>query len=164
MPEEVRPQLQRPLGRLFPHAAAAIEHMRRLGPSRLISIGDIVTSEFLAAGIRPDIAVVDLVVMRSSASENVKSSIRSFDAPTVHVKNPAGKITPELWEALEKARPPLKVIVDGEEDLATIPAVLTSKTGSVVAYGQPNEGVVIVKVNEKKREEFRAILRKFRTA
>ena len=49
---------------------------------------------------------------------------------------------------------PLKIYVEGEEDLATLPAVLLSPTGSMVAYGQPGEGVVLVEVDESKKKEF----------
>ena len=164
VPERVRPKLQRPLGKLFPSLSKVIEEIRKLRPSRLISIGDRVTSDLLGSGIRPDIAVVDLVVMRSSANEEIRRAIESFAVPVVRIKNPVGNITPELWSALEKARPPLKIIVQGEEDLATIPAVLTAPLGSVVVYGQPKEGVVLVEVTEKKRDEFKALLNEFKTA
>ena len=164
MTERVRPKLQRPLGKLFPGLPQTIERIGKLRPSRLISIGDRVTSDLLSAGIRPDVAVVDLVVMRSSAGKEIRRAIAAYKVPSVRVKNPAGRITPELWSALENAGPPLKIIVDGEEDLAAIPAVLTAPLGSVVVYGQPKEGVVLVEVTEKKRDEFKALLNEFKTA
>ncbi|MFH1821271.1 MAG: GTP-dependent dephospho-CoA kinase family protein [Methanobacteriota archaeon] len=162
LPVSLRPSLQRPLGKLFPDLASAAEHIRRLNPVRLITVGDIVTYEFLSAGFNPDIVVVDTIAMRSHTSEKIKSIIESFDAKVVRVKNPAATITLKLRKALEAAKPPLKIIVDGEEDLATIPAVIESPDGSVVAYGQPKKGIVLVEVTEKKRREFQDILRKFK--
>ena len=41
----------------------------------------------------------------------------------------------------------MKIVVEGEEDLATLPAILYAPPGSVVVYGQPDEGSVLVKVN-----------------
>jgi uncharacterized protein (UPF0218 family) len=38
--------------------------------------------------------------------------------------------------------------VDGEEDLAVLPCLLNSPKDAFILYGQPNEGVVLVKVDE----------------
>lgn len=163
LPQKLRPSLKRPLGQLFPNINSAVEHLKHLNPTRLISVGDMVTAEFLTAGITPDVVVVDFVVMRSPAPGRVRKLIDSLDAKVMHVKNPAGTITSELRVALQ-AKPPLKIIVEGEEDLATIPAVLSAPRGSVVIYGQPNEGVVLVEVTESKRREFTELLNRFKPA
>ena len=162
LPDEVRPCLKRPLGQLFPGIRTAADHLRKLRPARLITVGDIVTVGFLAAGVKPDIAVVDFTVMRAPATEKIKRLVDSFDARIVRVKNPAGTITPELRGALKTAKPPVKLIIEGEEDLATIPAVLSAPRGSAVVYGQPNEGVVLIEVTEAKRREFQELLKKFK--
>jgi hypothetical protein len=77
------------------------------------------------------------------------------------VKNPPSKITKELQDAVKDAVPPLKIIVEGEEDLATLPAILMAQFGSVVAYGQPNEGIVLVEVTKEKKREIADILKLF---
>lgn len=164
LPDEVRPLLKRPLGQLFSSVTTAIEYLQQLRPTRLIAVGDIVTAELLEAGLKLDVAVVDFVVMRSPVDKKIRRTIDSFDAKIVRVKNPAGTITQELRAVLDEAKPPLKIIVDGEEDLATLPAVLSAPPGSVVVYGQPYNGVVIVEVTESKRREFEALLEQFRTS
>ena len=160
--EKLRPRLARPLGQLIPDIVTVVEHLRKLSPARLITVGDVVTARFIAAGVKPDVAVVDFLVMREPAADNLKARIDSLDVKTVHVKNPAGVITPEMRGALDGAKPPLKIIVDGEEDLATIPAVVSSPDKSVVVYGQPNEGVVLIEVTESKRREFTNLLKEFK--
>jgi len=40
--------------------------------------------------------------------------------------------------------------VDGEEDLAVIPCVLMAPEGSLILYGQPGEGVVLVETDKVK--------------
>jgi len=164
LPEEVRQLLKRPLGQLFPNVAAAIERLRQLHPSRLIAVGDVVTADLLEAGLRPDVAVVDMKVMRLPVDEKTKRAVEAFEATVVRVKNQAGSITPELREALEAAKPPLKIVVEGEEDLATLPAVLSAPLGSAVVYGQPGEGLVLVEVTEPKRREFEMLLKQFKTS
>lgn len=158
----MRPLLKRPLGELFAEADEAIERLRKLRPTRLIAVGDITTAELLAAGIKPDIVIVDFKVMRSPASDDIRRAIDSHPARVLWVRNPAGTITPELRDALETASPPAKIIVDGEEDLAVLPAALAAPVGSVVAYGQPNEGLVLVIVTEQKKREFRGLLKLFK--
>lgn len=164
LPEGVRPLLKRPLGQLFPNVAAAIERLRQLHPPRLIAVGDVVAAELLDAGVRLDIAVIDMKVMRLPIDEKTKRVVEAFEAKVVHVKNQAGTITTELREALEAAKPPLKIVVEGEEDLATLPAVLSAPLGSVIIYGQPGEGLVLVEVTEPKRREFETLLKQFKTS
>jgi len=43
------------------------------------------------------------------------------------------------------------VHIKGEEDLLTLPAVLFAPLDSVVCYGQPGKGMVLVKVTEEKK-------------
>lgn len=162
LPDEARPLLKRPLGQLFPNVTAAIERLRQLRPPRLIAVGDVVAAGLLDGGLRPDVVVVDMKVMRSPADEKTKGTIDAFEVEVVRVRNPAGAITPELREALKTAKPPLKIVVEGEEDLATLPAVLSAPLGSVVVYGQPNEGVVLIEVSEFKRREFAELLKHFK--
>ena len=54
-------------------------------------------------------------------------------------------------------KPP--VVVDGEEDLLVLVAVLYAPVGGLVVYGQPGEGVVVVRVTEAKRAEALGILK-----
>lgn len=162
LPEEMRPRLKRPLGQLFSDIDAAVERLRQLQPTMVIAVGDMVTAGLLTAGIKPDVAVIDFIVMRSPASEKIRQALESFKVDVVRVRNPPGTITKELREVLETARPPLKVIVEGEEDLAALPAVLSAPLGSVVIYGQPGEGLVIVEVTERKRREFEKLLKHFK--
>jgi GTP-dependent dephospho-CoA kinase len=45
----------------------------------------------------------------------------------------------------------VRVIVHGEEDLLTLPILILIPAGSVVLYGQPLKGIVIVNVDSKTR-------------
>jgi hypothetical protein len=78
----------------------------------------------------------------------------------IKTKNPAGTIETKAREAVEHAihGGGDLIEVDGEEDLLTIVAVQTSPSGSLVVYGQPGEGIVLVRVSETKKAEAQAIL------
>ena len=162
LPPEARPLLKRPLGKLFTYTAAAVEHLQRLHPIRLIAVADVVAVELLAAGLRPDIVVVDFKVMRAPVDDKTRRAIDVHEVRAVRVRNPAGTITPELYSTFESIQPPAKIIVEGEEDLATLPAVLNAPIESVVAYGQPNEGIVLIEVTEQKKREFQKLLKLFK--
>jgi uncharacterized protein (UPF0218 family) len=78
----------------------------------------------------------------------------------VKVRNPAGTLTDELMEAL-KLPTPLRIEVEGEEDLATLACGMLLPEGAVILYGQPGEGVVAVEVTAQEREEFLRLFEKF---
>jgi len=84
----------------------------------------------------------------------------------VHVKNPQGTITEEaiaaIREALESDEP-VRIIVDGEEDLLALIAVLYAPEKSLVVYGQPYEGIVVVEVTSEKKNEAVEILKAMKT-
>ena len=44
---------------------------------------------------------------------------------------------------------PVKVIVDGEEDMLALPIITIAPQETLVLYGQPLEGIVIVNVNHE---------------
>lgn len=142
LPDELRTPLKEPFGILIPgdgeDSAGKVRDM--LSEERVIVVGDIAYENMRDAGVKPHLAIVDFKVKRKP--------YKTFPT-TVMVKNPAGFITSELWESIEKNLDKGGIIgVDGEEDLAVIPAVLESDFGDVVLYGQPDEGMVYIKVDE----------------
>jgi uncharacterized protein (UPF0218 family) len=157
LPPEARPLFKRPLGKLFTNTTAAVDHIKKMHPARLIAVGDTVVAELLGAGVGPDLIVVDFMVKRAPADDETRRAIEAYNVYTVRVRNPAGTLTPELYNIFKTIKIPAKIIVEGEDDLATLPAVLSAPIGSIVAYGQPNEGIVLVEVDENKKREFREL-------
>ena len=43
------------------------------------------------------------------------------------------------------------ILVDGEEDLLALPAIFLAPINSLVLYGQPNQGFVLVKITDTVR-------------
>jgi len=77
------------------------------------------------------------------------------------IKNPPGTITFEalnaVKEAFETSRT-VKIIVDGEEDLLALLAIQYAPENSIIVYGQPREGLVVVRANREKKAEIGKIL------
>ena len=77
------------------------------------------------------------------------------------VDNPAGVLTQEALAIMEEAfarNGNTKIRVNGEEDLFTLLAIHYAPNGWTVVYGQPDEGVVEVTVNDKTKETVDKIL------
>jgi len=157
----LRKKLKSPLGLLI--RGSSDETMRELKkliererPPKIISVGDIVSDNLIKHNILAQVLVMDNRVMRKT----IKPILADVDR-TLHVKNPPGTLTDETWLVMQEAirgNQRTRVLVDGEEDLITLVAVLCAPEGSLVVYGQPHEGIVVVKVTEESRETVRRIV------
>jgi len=156
LPDELRAELKSPLGELYTDPAALLAD----AGEPIVTVGDMVTYHLLQAGHVPKLAFVDERTKRSAVDDAVTAAIEGFDR-TVTVTNPAAALTDELLTALADGLASdgtTLVDVDGEEDLATLPAVLAIPDGASVVYGQPNEGMVLVHPDEAIRERARSLL------
>ena len=154
LPESLRSAFKEPFGPVETDANALLADVD--GP--LIAVGDIVTYHFLQAGREPDVAVVDEHTKRERVDDAVRDAVVD---PDVTVSNPAGALSNALVRALGDAvaaAEPTTVFVDGEEDLAVLPAVMVAPVGASVVYGQPDAGMVHVPVTEETKAEFRALI------
>jgi uncharacterized protein (UPF0218 family) len=86
-----------------------------------------------------------------------------FGRVRLHVKNPVGTISDDLWEAIESVYKHLEcgpycIEVDGEEDLASLAAIYLAPGGVTVIYGLPNKGVVVVKATRSHKQKVKEVL------
>ena len=151
LPEQARGEFKEPLG---PITTEADELLAAVGDP-LVAVGDVVTAHLERAGYRPNVAMIDERTQRGAVDDDVLAALRE---PDVTVENPPATLTRELLTALAEAvhaGTPTTIMVDGEEDLATLPAVLAVPDGASVVYGQPGEGMVHVRVDATVRERVR---------
>lgn len=159
---ELRARLKQPLGTLV--RGSFIETMKRLrnmaeeeNPENIISVGDTVSRNLMKNGFSPKLFIIDNKCMRKSAKP-----IGLQADKTVNVRNPPGTITEEaeaaVRDALEEAWN-TKMVVEGEEDLLTLVAIVHAPENSYVIYGQPYEGIVVVRVTPHKKAEISAMLK-----
>jgi uncharacterized protein (UPF0218 family) len=117
----------------------------------------------LEASIVPDLAIVDNKTKRMPIPDHVLKSLEHDSYKTVEVKNPPATLTQDLIGLIReslKSDERIKLVVDGEEDLATLPAILYAPLGSAVVYGQPNEGSVLVVVTKEKKKQIEDLMKK----
>ena len=158
--EEDVQRLKSPLGSLL--SGPPSETMSKLrtlikekNPPRIIAAGDVVSRETLVSAIRVHLRIIDNKTLRKSIASP------EFPGKRFHVKNPAGVVTMEAWEAIKKAmkeNSEAVILVDGEEDLLALPSVLEAPVNSFVLYGQPSEGLVVVIVTPRVKSDVAAIL------
>jgi cytidyltransferase-like protein len=153
--EKTRQKLKKPFGKITPI------NSRLKVRGKIIAVGDISVSSFLKTRILPDLSIVDFFVNRKRAFENLSQLGFGSPYPDTVVRNEAGQISKSLVESLDKLLSENRksvVLVDGEEDLAVIPAILLSKLGSAVFYGQPEKGAVMVEVQAKTKDDLCTLL------
>ena len=159
LPENLREDLKIPLGDLINDIDVNNKNIQtKINPkSIIITVGDKTTENIISLGIRPQIQIIDGLEKRNQHSIPLDDKINTV----LTCKNPPGEITQESIQTIQKAfssDPPIRIIVDGEEDLLVIPACIAAPENSVVMYGQPNEGLVIVHVTPEIREKVQKIL------
>ncbi len=149
LPARHRPMFKEPFGVLFLSFEEVLNH---LPGKQVFSVGDVVTANLLMAGRLPDVAVVDGHTMRQPYP--------GVKIPKYHqilVKNPAGGLTDDLINAsmIAASHPGTVIQVEGEEDLAVVPLAMYAPLGTIILYGQPGKGVVLLSVTPetKKRAE-----------
>jgi len=163
--EEVRRELKKPLGLLLtdkekPHTEQLKQILKEHRAARVIVVGDFTAMRFLESGLEADVYILDNRIMRRPIRP-LALDLRQ----TIQARNPAGKITEEAWRAVRQAIQSgkrTKLIIDGEEDLLTLPAILFSPIGSLVLYGQPEKGLVAVEVTKEKKGEITRIVERMR--
>lgn len=136
----------------------------------LVAVGDVVSLTVKELGLTPRLFVCDFQTQRGQADRLFEVELGSWGRLAFKVRNPAGQVTLEAWDAirlgLEHADPaegPVRIFVEGEEDLLGLPCFLEAPVGAKVLYGMPGQGVVVVEVNPTLQEKVRSLLARFGT-
>ena len=158
LPDTLRDKLKKPLGILLQDSDATRENISKNIPvkSFVITVGDATTEKMIRFGFTPSLQIVD-----SFEKRNKRELPQGEPHTILRCENPAAEITPESISVIQKAfgmEPPVRIIISGEEDLLVLPVAVYAPDNSVILYGQPNEGLVIVSVTEEIRNRARSIM------
>ncbi|MFH0816721.1 MAG: DUF359 domain-containing protein [Methanobacteriota archaeon] len=154
LPTRMRGEMREEAGRILQtnELAGALA-----GAKAVVSVGDVCTSTIVGLGILPKIAIVDGRTKRGAWSPPAGiGAIREE-----RVKNPAETITRGLWVAIEESyarEGGTVIVVDGEEDLASLACIFLAPEGTTVIYGVPNRGVMVIPVEAAIRARVGAVL------
>ena len=159
LPDDLRDQLKNPLGNLIsdndPNKENIIKEIST--ESVLITVGDRTTENMLQLGLKPQIQIIDGLEKRNQRIVPTDDAVNT----NLSCRNPPGEITEESMQVIQKAfssEPPVRITVDGEEDLLVLPVCMSAPENSVVLYGQPNEGLVLVHVTPEIQAKVQKIL------
>jgi uncharacterized protein (UPF0218 family) len=160
LPEAAREEMRQPLGPVVTESDLVL-HLRK--SDTIITVGDMVTLTLTAAGYPVALAVFDFKTKRDK-TRDFRERLKALPGDRVLARNPPATITRELWDAVESAvlrvntGERVLLEVEGEEDLAAIPAILLAPEGAKVLYGMPDRGIVVVLIDKRSRRMARRLL------
>ncbi len=166
LPDDLRSLLKEPLGKLC--RGDGLDCVRAMERDlerahKLVAVGDMTAYYLLKAGVVPDLLIVDNKTKRMPVSDQVLDELDHKSYKTMPVQNPAATLSGDLMDLIRESiqgQDKIKIIVEGEEDLATLPAILYAPLGSAVVYGQPNEGSVLVDVTAEKKLHIEELIKR----
>ena len=152
--DHLRAVLKTPLGELIPNEERTKSRLDSLITYPLVLVGDVTASVLTGMDYVPQLILVDNHTKRGKEIPTLTVS----PSKVVKVKNAAGMLGGELFKAIDEAietivvdgeglTGPILIEVEGEEDLSTLAAVQLLPEGATVAYGQPDAGLVVLKVD-----------------
>ncbi|MDE1861722.1 MAG: GTP-dependent dephospho-CoA kinase family protein [Thaumarchaeota archaeon] len=146
------------MGLLIEDKAVTKENLAKYipGGAFVITVGDATTEKMIKFGLEPSLQIVDSMEKRRK-----RGKVAGLVRTTLTCSNPASGITNESVVTIKRGlegESPVRIEVEGEEDLLVLPAVIYAPRNSVILYGQPNEGLVVVTVNEAMRQRAREIM------
>ncbi|RNJ75377.1 MAG: DUF359 domain-containing protein [Nitrosopumilus sp. H13] len=157
LPDSMRDKLQIPLGELLPDSEADGSAIKsRISGAYVVTVGDRTTEKLISLGIIPSLQIVDGLERRKK-----REPPDIGDAEEIRIENPPAQITRQSIDAIKAAfgaQRPVRLLVSGEEDLLVIPVCAYAPEGAVVLYGQPGEGLVIVRLTCQVRNKTAAML------
>ena len=159
LPENLRDELKIPLGKLILNSSSEKEsYIRKIYSEKVvITVGDATSQLLLDMGLVPLLHIVDGQEKRQKRSLPLANSINT----EITIKNNAGEISDESFNLIKnifEEKPPIRLVVDGEEDLLVLPVCLFAPKNSAIMYGQPNEGLVIAEITNEIREKVQKIV------
>ena len=147
-----------PMGTLIPeNQATKLNILKHIPKDSYVStVGDRASEKMIGFGLVPSLQIID------NLEKRIKRIPARCDVSTeLFCDNPAAEITLQSIDAIKKAfvsKTPVRLVVKGEEDLLVIPVCIHAPNNAIVMYGQPNEGLVIVKITPEIRNKTQRLL------
>ena len=130
----------------------------------IATIGDICTLKIFDEIREPELCIIDMKTKRDTPLDDTqKDKMEKISKRRINVDNKAGTISNELWASIDEALNThinTKIVVNGEEDLATLAVISMAKIGAKVIYGMPDKGMVVVDVNQQEKKRANSFLKR----
>jgi len=147
-----------PLGMLIPENQTSKNEIQKYlsENSYIITVGDRTTEKMIDFDLIPSLQIVD---GQEKREKRIPPKLKN--ATELTVDNPAAEITFQSISVIKKAltmKSPVRIFVNGEEDLLVLPVCVHAPENAVVFYGQPHEGLVVVKITPEIRNKVQTLL------
>ena len=172
LPDEMREELANPLGELITKTPT-LELIKRINadkPPLVVLVGDYCVEDALKHNLIPDISIIDGKNLREPYKQ-----ISIHNAKVIKSKNPPAIISIKTWKKIKKAinlqlllleakkpKEPIVLLIEGEEDLLVLPTTLEVPDNSYVVYGQPHQGIVLIKVTANVKFKFKKLIERMK--
>jgi len=158
LPDSLRGQMKIPLGILLPEIQTTKDEIQKhlSENSYIITVGDRTTEKMINFDLIPSLQIID-----GQEKREKREPPKLENATELTVDNPAAEITSESISVIKKAftlPSPVRIFVNGEEDLLVLPVCIHAPENAVIMYGQPHEGLVIVKITPEIRNKVQTLL------
>ena len=158
LPFALRKTLAKPIGKI-------VKKVRPLKEKIVIFVGDTTTETLLSQNIIPTLAIIDFQARRERFDWKKDCwDMLTKNREIVYFESGPGFINKKVMGAIKnwsKQQKPTLFIIDGEEDLLVLPAILYAQIGSIVYYGQPEQGIIQVRVTKKTKQLVQKLLSQF---
>ncbi|RZD36969.1 MAG: DUF359 domain-containing protein [Thaumarchaeota archaeon] len=147
-----------PLGILLPIGQDNKENIQKhlSDTSYIITVGDRTTEKMIDFDLIPSLQIIDGLEKRQK-----REFPKLGNASELTIDNPSAEITLQSIEIIKKAftmNSPVRLTVNGEEDLLVLPVCIHAPENSIVLYGQPNQGLVLVQITTEIRNKAQTLL------
>ncbi len=127
---------------------------------KIITVGDTTTKKFLDFGFIPNLSIIDNKEKRIVVSDPIEYRVDE----QIFCKNKPGELDIHVIDIVKKLISldfdRIQIIIDGEEDIVALPLFVNAPDNWTIFYGQPNEGMVVVKMDKNTRERASDIFNK----
>ncbi|VVB56915.1 Uncharacterised protein [uncultured archaeon] len=165
MNSALRERLAQPFGPVMEFSQASDRLVSRR-PAAVAAVGDQVVLNLLRAALKPDMAIVDLKCQRQPIPREWEREMRQAAGRGMDhaVPNPPGTVHPRMEEAVRQllADGSGWLLIEGEDDLASLVIMAYARIGTLLLYGQPQQGVVWVEIDQTTQDMARELLEKIK--
>lgn len=165
LPDHIREKFKTPYGKLFKNIEELRKFMEKFKDKFegkfIICVGDVISNSILNEGWDVHLCVYDNKTLKDKFDSS--KNLENFKGKEFAIWNPAGMLTEQAYEVVKKAIHfrHSKIFVDGEEDLFVISCIKFCPQKSILFYGQPYEGIVMIEVNKNVKRDIERLSDKF---
>jgi GTP-dependent dephospho-CoA kinase len=128
--------------------------------AKIVTVGDTTTQKFVEFGYTPDLSIIDNKEKRKTKSNNIELQVDKV----IYCENRPGELNIQVIDLIKKITSikfnKIQIIIEGEEHLIALPLFMYSPDKWTIFYGQPNEGLVMVEMNNDTRKRAKLIFNK----